>query len=89
MIGDPLKNHHSEVGDCWPLRRARPKEARKYLAKNTMTPDDLVEGADAGLHHDQGHGCQAEGRTAAVCRFRRADRVVPKKIDASRFVMAF
>jgi len=70
--------------------RANPEEARKYLAHNTLTPDDLVELVPMlGYTMTKDMTPKQVGELQKFVDFGTGIGVVPEKVDVTRFIKAF
>ena len=68
-----------------------PDEARKHLARNTFTPDNVVDmvsmlGYVDGRRHDRGSSSRD---LQTFADFGNAIGVVPEKIDVTKFLQKF
>jgi NitT/TauT family transport system substrate-binding protein len=70
--------------------RANPDEARKYLANNTLTPEDLVDLVPMlGYTMTKDMTPKQIGELQKFVDFGTAIGVVPEKVDATKFIKAF
>ena len=70
--------------------KANPTEARKYLAKNTMTPDDLVDSVPMlGYTMVKDFTPAQLGYLQKFSDFGTEIGVVPEKLDVKKFVKSF
>jgi NitT/TauT family transport system substrate-binding protein len=70
--------------------RANPKEARKYLAKNTMTPDNVVDTVPMlGYIMTKDMSAKQLGYLQTFADFGQQIGVVPEKIDVKQDLHAF
>jgi NitT/TauT family transport system substrate-binding protein len=70
--------------------RTNPAEARKYLAKNTMTPDDLVDSVPMlGYTMVKDFTPAQLGYLQKFSDFGTEIGVVPEKIDVKKFIKSF
>jgi NitT/TauT family transport system substrate-binding protein len=70
--------------------RSNPDEARKYLAHNTLTPDDLVELVPMlGYTMTKDMTPQQIGELQKFVDFGTEIGVVPEKVDVTKFIKAF
>jgi len=70
--------------------KANPKEARKHLAKNTLTPDDLVDVVPMlGYIMNKDMNAKQKDELQKFSDFGVQIGVVPEKIDVSKYVKAF
>jgi NitT/TauT family transport system substrate-binding protein len=70
--------------------RAEPKAAQKYLAKNTMTPDDLVDVVPMlGYRMTKDFSAKQLEYLQTFADFGTQIGVVPEKIDVKKYIKAF
>jgi NitT/TauT family transport system substrate-binding protein len=70
--------------------RANPDEARKYLAHNTLTPDDLVDLVPMlGYTMTKDMTPKQIGELQKFVDFGTEISVVPEKVDVTKFIKAF
>jgi NitT/TauT family transport system substrate-binding protein len=70
--------------------KTNPKEARKHLAKNTLTPDDLVDVVPMlGYIMTKDMNAKQKEELQKFSDFGVQIGVVPEKIDVSKYVKAF
>ena len=70
--------------------KANPKEARKHLAKNTLTPDNLVDVVPMlGYTMNKDMSAKQKKELQDFANFGVEIGVVPEKIDVSKFVKSF
>jgi NitT/TauT family transport system substrate-binding protein len=87
---DVAKRFAAAWGKAIDYINTEPKEARKYLAKNTLTPDDVVDDVPMlGYIMTKDMSPKQIGELQTFVDFGADIGVVPEKLDVKKFLKAF